>query len=302
MRMMADYIEEFLDMMSAEVGASVNTIAAYRQDLQQFAEVCQTPPEDAQTKDISEYISFLHKNQYAVKSVARKISVLRDFFKFLYTEKVVSTNPMAKIMAPKAEKPLPKFLTQQDISKLITASKEKYGARGKRLSAMLELMYACGLRVSELAGLPEGCINFDKRQILVRGKGSKERLIPVADAALRAVLEYLQYRDEFIKNGRKSIWLFPSKLSKLGHITRDGFFKDLKELAIICGISPQKISPHVLRHSFATHLLHGGADLRSVQKMLGHEDIATTEIYTHIVPEDLLRVVVAAHPLGKKPV
>ena len=116
------------------------------------------------------------------------------------------------------------------------------------------------------------------------------------------MLEYLQYRDEFIKNGRKSIWLFPSKLSKLGHITRDGFFKDLKELAIICGISPQKISPHVLRHSFATHLLHGGADLRSVQKILGHEDIATTEIYTHIVPEDLLRVVVAAHPLGKKPV
>ncbi len=299
---MADYIEEFLDMMSAEVGASVNTIAAYRRDLQQFVEACRMPPESVQAADVSEYVTFLHKKRYAVKSVARKISALRDFFKFLYTEKAININPMAKIAAPKAEKPLPKFLTQQDVLELIAAAKEKNGARGKRLSAMLELMYACGLRVSELVGLPEGCINFDKKQILVRGKGNKERLIPVADAALHAVLEYLQYRDEFIKNGRKSIWLFPSKLSKLGHITRDGFFKDLQELAIICGIPPQKISPHVLRHSFATHLLHGGADLRSVQKMLGHEDIATTEIYTHIVPEDLLRVVAAAHPLGKKSV
>lgn len=299
---MADYIEEFLDMMSAEVGASVNTIAAYRRDLQQFVEICRMPPEKVQTADVSEYVSFLHKKRYAVKSVARKISALRDFFKFLYTEKAININPMAKIMAPKAEKPLPKFLTQQNVLDLIAAAKEKDGARGKRLSAMLELMYACGLRVSELVGLPEGCINFDKKQILVRGKGNKERLIPVADSALHAVLEYLQYRDDFIKNGRKSIWLFPSKLSKLGHITRDGFFKDLQELAIICGIPPQKISPHVLRHSFATHLLHNGADLRSVQKMLGHEDIATTEIYTHIMPEDLLRVVAAAHPLGKKSV
>ena len=163
---------------------------------------------------------------------------------------------------------------------------------------MLELMYACGLRVSELVALPENCFNFDKRQLFVRGKGSKERIVPVAPAAIEAVFDYLTYRDEFIKGGRRSIWLFPSKSSASGHITRDGFFKHLKELGVIAGISPAKLSPHVLRHSFATHLLNSDVDLRAVQKMLGHESINTTEIYTHILPDKLIKTVQTLHPLA----
>lgn len=295
-----EYISAFLDMMAAEVGASPNTLAAYRRDLVQFFEYCLLPMEQIQTKDIASYISRLHDKSYAVKSVSRKISVLRDFFKFLYSEKVISYNPMIKISAPKAEKPLPKFLTQNDVSLLLETARAKTDLRGQRQAVMLELMYACGLRVSELVSLPESCINFDKKQILVRGKGSKERLIPVADVALSAVLAYLKIRDNFIRRGRKSAWLFPSLTSKLGHITRDGFYKDIKELAVAAGLDPQKVSPHVLRHSFATHLLHNNADLRSVQKMLGHEDISTTEIYTHIMSEDLMRVVARNHPLSQK--
>ena len=297
---MPNYIEDFLDMMSAEVGASVNTILSYRRDLEQFAGQCSSDFAKITTTDIAEYMKWLNQRHYAVKSVLRKISVLRDFFKFLYSEKIITVNPMLKIMAPKSEKPLPKFLTVEEINMLLETARQKTDIRARRTAVMLELMYACGLRVSELVGLPENCINFDKKQILIRGKGSKERLIPVADRALKAVMAYLPERENFIR-GRRSIWLFPSAQSKLGHITRDGFAKDLKNLACQCGISPARISPHVLRHSFATHLLHGGADLRSVQKMLGHEDISTTEIYTHIVPEDLMRVVAANHPLSRKP-
>lgn len=296
---MPNYIEDFLDMMSAEEGSSVNTVLSYRLDLEQFAEWCNADFAKVATTDIANYMTWLKQRHYAVKSVLRKISVLRDFFKFLYSEKVISANPMLKIMAPKSEKPLPKFLTPQEVNLLMNKAKQKNGIRARRMAVMLELMYACGLRVSELTGLPENCINFDKKQILVRGKGSKERLIPVADQTLKAIISYLQEREKFIR-GRRSVWLFPSAQSKQGHITRDGFAKDLKNLAIECGISPTKVSPHVLRHSFATHLLHNGADLRSVQKMLGHEDIATTEIYTHIIPEDLIGVVATNHPLSRK--
>lgn len=298
---MPNYIEDFLDMMSAEAGSSVNTVLSYRLDLEQFAEWCNADFAKVATTDIANYMTWLKQRHYAVKSVLRKISVLRDFFKFMYSEKVISANPMLKIMAPKSEKPLPKFLTPKEVNLLMNKAKQKNGIRARRMAVMLELMYACGLRVSELTGLPENCINFDKKQILVRGKGSKERLIPVADQTLKAIISYLQEREKFIR-GRRSIWLFPSAQSKQGHITRDGFAKDLKNLAIECGIYPTKVSPHVLRHSFATHLLHNGADLRSVQKMLGHEDIATTEIYTHIIPEDLIGVVATNHPLSRKSV
>ncbi len=297
---MAERIADFLDMLAAEVGASPNTLAAYQRDLQQFFEMCSKPLEQVEPKDISAYIGKLGNRPYAVKSVARKISVLRDFFKFLYSEKVIAINPMLKISAPKAEKPLPKFLTKEEVALLIETARQKGDFRARRMAVMLELMYACGLRVSELVGLPENCINFDKKQILVRGKGSKERLIPVAKAALSAVLEYLDIRDNFIRRGGKSSWLFPSLTSKLGHMTRDGFYKDIKELAVAAGLPPQKVSPHVLRHSFATHLLHNNADLRSVQKMLGHASISTTEIYTHIMSEDLMGIVAHNHPLSQK--
>lgn len=294
---MIGLIDDFLDMMRAEIGATENTVNSYRRDLQQFSENSPKPVEQITAEDIALYVQKLNK-QYAAKSVARKISVLRDFFKFLYSEKEISSNPTANITAPKQEKPLPKFLTPEEVRALMDAAQSQNGIAFQRMAVMLELIYACGLRVSELVSLPENCINFDKRQILVRGKGNKERLIPIADKAAKMILDYFELRREFIR-GRKSVWLFPSKLSAAGHITRGAFFKNLKEVAVLAGISPERVSPHVLRHSFATHLLHNGADLRSVQKMLGHADIATTEIYTHIMSSELLDEVRAKHPLSR---
>ena len=291
-------LKDFLDMMAAEIGASNNTIEAYQRDLLQFFEYNQKELKDISQQDISDYMQYLGRKGYAPKSAARKLSALKDFFKFLYTEKEITKNPTVNIIAPRLEKPLPKFLSADDIENLINKAQEKKDAVHIRTATMLALMYACGLRVSELVALPEGCINFDKKQILVRGKGSKERLLPVAESALTKILEYLPYREKFIR-GRKSIWLFPSLRAKAGHVTGDSFFKNLKDLAVACGIEPNKISPHVLRHSCATHLLHRGVDLRLVQKMLGHEDIATTEIYTHIMPEDLMSQISQKHPLAK---
>lgn len=286
-------------MMMAEVGASVNTLNAYKNDLEQFDEVCKSDVVKAKSQDITDYLSWLNKEGYAAKTVARKISVLRDFYKFLFSEKKITESPMTRISSPKVSKSLPKFLTKEEIFKIIETAQSKDSVSGQRMATMLVLMYACGLRVSELVCLSENCINFDKKQILVRGKGNKERLLPVASYAIESIKKYLKIRDEFIREGRKSMWLFPSLRSRLGHLTRDAFAKDLQKLAIEAGIDPLKVSPHVLRHSFATHLLHGGADLRSVQKLLGHADIATTEIYTHILPETLIKTVMEKHPLGQ---
>ena len=291
-------LADFLNMMAAEIGASKNTLEAYERDLRQYFAYNGKSLKEISQGDISAYMQHLGKKGYAPKSAARKLSALKDFFKFLYTEKEIDKNPTANVIAPRLEKPLPKFLTAEEIRLLLQAAGEKKDAVHVRTVTMLTLMYACGLRVSELVSLPEGCINFDKKQILVRGKGSKERLLPIADAAVEAVLAYLPYRENFIR-GRKSVWLFPSLRSKLGHVTRDGFFKNLAKLAMSCGIDSRRVSPHVLRHSCATHLLHRGVDLRLVQKMLGHEDIATTEIYTHIMPEDLLKQASQRHPLAK---
>ena len=295
-------VNRFLEMMSAERGAAQNTLEAYGRDVEQFLENCSYASlKDISGDDIEDFIQYLSRDEHlSPKTVARKISALREFFKFLYTEKLIKTNPALDILTPKQQKPLPKFLTQEEIKQLIQAAKAENTPAGRRMCVMLELMYACGLRVSELVSLPENCINFDKKQILIRGKGSKERIVPVAPQAIEAVFDYLSYRDYFIKGGRKSMWLFPSKSSTSGHITRDTFFKHLKEIAVRAGISPQKVTPHVLRHSFATHLLNHDVDLRSVQKMLGHESINTTEIYTHIISDELIKTVQKLHPLAQK--
>lgn len=292
-------VELFLDMMAAEKGASVNTIDAYRRDLEQFCAFISCDESMATRSDINAFSADLGGRGFSPKTVARKLSAVREFYKFLYVEKKINENPAANVLCPRQEKPLPKFLTQKEIKNLVEATSDKKDFSDYRLSAMLKLMYACGLRVSELVGLPENCINYDMKQIMVFGKGSKERKIPVAESALREVAEYSTYRDIYL-NGQKSPWLFPSKNSKSGHITRDAFFKNLKNLAVKAGILPEKISPHVLRHSFATHLLNHHVDLRSVQKMLGHEDITTTEIYTHIVSEKLRDEVRKNHPLAKE--
>lgn len=294
-------IDEFLDMMAAEKGASLNTLNAYRRDLEQFVDSAGVSDiAEFEKEHITSFLREMYRRRLAPKTVARKLSSIREYFKFLYSEKEIKENPAADIVSPKQEKPLPKFLTEEEVRQLIDAVKVLKDVKHRRTAVMLELMYACGLRVSELVSLPENCINFEKRQIMVKGKGSKERIVPVAVAALNAVSEYVDYRDCFLKAGRKSVWLFPSKYSSSGHMTRDAFYKDIKEAAIKAGIPPSKVSPHVLRHSFATHLLNHDVDLRSVQKMLGHEDIGTTEIYTHIISEALIKKVQMKHPLGKK--
>lgn len=292
-------IGDFLDMQASELGAAENTLAAYRLDLEQFAEFYGRDMTTAGEKDIQTFIRDLSARGYAPTSISRKISALNDFFKFLLSEKEIDANPMINIMSPKKGRRLPKFLTREEVDLMIEAAEHNPDARHKRTAAMLKLMYACGLRVSELVCLPLNCINFDRRQIIVKGKGSKERIVPVAEAALKEILAYLPVRESLLK-GKEKPFLFPSSSAAGGHITRDGFFKNLKNLAVLAGIPPEKISPHVLRHSFATHLLNRDVDLRSLQKMLGHEDISTTEIYTHILSDELLQEVRNKHPLAQR--
>lgn len=294
-------IAGFLSMMVAERGAAQNTIESYELDLEQFFDLVPTKEiKNIKSEDISAVLQAFSRQAYAPKTIARKLSAIKEFFKFLFSEKEIKENPTTYIIAPKQEKPLPKFLTEAEVKSLIETAWQSESLTDKRLAVMLELIYACGLRVSELVAMPENCIDYDKRQILIRGKGNKERIIPISERAMKAVFDYINYRSHFIKEGRRSIWMFPSKRSASGHITRDAFFVYLKDLAIRAGISPSKISPHVLRHSFATHLINHNADLRSVQKMLGHEDISTTEIYTHIISEKLIETVKKLHPLSKK--
>lgn len=297
--MLSRYVDSFLDAESAEKGAALVTISSYKSDLQQFFSFSGAiDPQDLTEERIEKFLQYLQTSGYAPKSMARKLSTLKDFCRFLYSEKVISTNPAAYILTPKQEKPLPKFLSVKEIEQLIDTAFTKKDYRYWRIGVMIELMYATGLRVSELVGLPENAINYGKRLVTLVGKGNKERIVPIAERVITALQEYLPLREEFIKKNSSSTWLFPSLTSVSGHLTRDAFYKDLKKLAADCGIYPSRISPHVLRHSFATHLLNNNADLRSVQKMLGHENITTTEIYTHIIPQKLGDVVRSKHPLA----
>ncbi len=292
------YLQLFLDAMAAEKGAALNTLDAYRRDILQFFEICHVAPEKITEQDISAYIQELGSRYYSPKSQARKLSAMREFCRFLFSENILRENPVTNISLPKQEKPLPKFLTPIQIDILSKTAQEHANLSIKRIGVMIDLMFATGLRVSELIALPERAINTDKKQIMVRGKGSKERIVPVADSVIREVLDYCNsYRNNFIAAGKSSNCLFPSKSSQSGHITRDTFFKYLKMLAIEAELDERIISPHTLRHSFATNLLNHQADLRSVQKMLGHENIATTEIYTHITSEKLAEIVQHNHPL-----
>ncbi len=286
-------------MMAAEKGASPNTLAAYRRDLTQFFTFSDiNGEEDISKQSVELFLQDLHSQQFAPKSIARKLSAVKEFCKFLYSEHIIATNPAQNVLTPKQEKPLPKFLTVAEIRALTETAQAKKDYRWHRIAVMIELMYATGLRVSELVGLPRSAINFNKGLLNVLGKGSKERLIPIAAPALAAVAQYMEIRQAFMAARKESAWLFPSLTAVDGHLTRDAFYKDLKVLATECGIYPSRVSPHVLRHSFATHLLNNDADLRSVQKMLGHENIGTTEIYTHITAQKLLKTVGDKHPLA----
>lgn len=297
---MRDLISEFIDMKAVEEGAALNTLEAYRNDMEQYKkEIYPISILDAANEDIEKYLKGLKDEGFLPKTISRKISTVREFYKFLQSEKIIKENPANKLHTPKVGKPLPQFLTAKEIKHLCMACEAEGKFTWKRMRVMIKLMYASGLRVSELVSLPEDAINYDTRRILIYGKGSKERVVPVTKEVIQDVFEYLKERDKFIK-GRKCRWLFPSLRSLSGHMTRDGFFKNLKKMAIKAGISQEKVHPHVLRHSFATQLVNNRADLRSIQKMLGHENIVTTEIYTHVTVQKLADEVRRRHPLTYK--
>ena len=294
------YLIWFLDMMAAEKGAADNTLAAYRRDIDQFFALTEADVEQISSEDVASFVGKLGEKKLTPKTQARKLSALREFCRFLFSEKILKDNPTANILTPKQKKTLPKFLTPEQINRLIEQAQTHDNPAFKRIGVMIRLMFSTGLRVSELIALPENAINYDKRQLSVCGKGNKERLIPISQTAIDAVLDYTQnFRSNFIIKGKKSPWLFPSKTAGDGHITRDTFFKELKKIALECGFDMHLISPHTLRHSFATNLINHQADLRSVQKMLGHESIATTEIYTHITSQRLMETVKQKHPLQR---
>ncbi|MGN0919228.1 MAG: site-specific tyrosine recombinase XerD [Alphaproteobacteria bacterium] len=295
--MSALQIEAFLEMMRAERGSSPNTIEAYRRDLTDFEAYLKATHQDALTLDgahLRGYLTYLRTQKVSPKTQGRHLSAIREFYRFLYSENQIAENPCDYVKAPKMPKSLPKYLSEQEVLALIRAARED----SRRLYTLLEVMYASGLRVSELVGLPLNAFNPEENHLFIVGKGSKERVVPLNAHAATALQEWIAtYRAA--KLNRPSKWLFPSHhQSKSGHLTRGAFFKELKKLALEIGLDPEKVFPHVFRHSFASHLVAHEADLRSVQKMLGHSDIATTEIYTHILPARLKKIVEKSHPLA----
>ncbi len=291
-------LESFLEMLTAERGASANTNAAYRRDLREFFAMMGGGKATAvTTDDVRRYVTRLAEAGFAATTAARRLSALRQYFGFLFAEGVRPDDPTAMVDGPRLGRPLPKILDEDEVDRLIEAAHGRPGSEGLRLAAMLELLYATGLRVSELVTLPLAAVVRNPDVIVVRGKGGRERMVPLTRAARKALQAYCKVRDEFVPLGARTPWLFPSQ-GKEGHLTRQRFGQVLKELAGECGIDRGKLSPHVLRHAFASHLLANGADLRSVQQMLGHADISTTQIYTHVLDERLHALVRDKHPLA----
>jgi integrase/recombinase XerD len=297
----------YLDMLAAERGAQSNTLAAYARDLADFSgHLVRTRRTivGASTQDLRAYLGELARRGLGAATVARRLSAIRQLYRFLYAEGQRSDDPAAVLEGPKRARPLPKTLTLADVDRLLrTAATADPAAplrerlRAARLSCLLETLYATGLRVSELVSLPVTAARRDARVIVVRGKGNKERMVPLNNAAKNAMAAYLALLEE---SGREaqSKWLFPS-FGESGHITRQHLARELKALAVAAGLRAEQVSPHVLRHAFASHLLHNGADLRVVQTLLGHADISTTQIYTHVLEERLKSLVRDLHPLGE---
>ncbi len=299
------HVETFLEMLAAERGAARNTIESYGRDLADFTAFMaarKRSAEDAEPDHIRKYLARLSGAGMAAGTTARRLSALRQFFRFLFSEGIRGDDPSLGFDSPKLGRSLPKYLSETEVEALLTAARARPGPSGKRIAALMEILYATGLRVSELVGLPLSAFGRDLQMLVVRGKGGKERLAPMTEPAVEALADYLDRREAFLPTGKKrsapdSPWLFPSR-AKQGHLTRARFAQILKELAVEAKIDPARVSPHVLRHSFASHLLAHGADLRSLQQMLGHADIATTQIYTHVLDERLKALVATAHPLA----
>ncbi len=299
----ADGIAEFLESRVAEHGASANTIEAYHRDLLSFLEFLDFANlNDTSRQDILDYLKALKDRDFADKTRARHLSAIKQYYRFAYEEGWREDNPALNIPAPRTAKTLPHTLSITETEALLEKARNhgRNDADRARNAALFELLYGTGLRVSELVSLPVAQISALPDTITVRGKGNKDRLVPISDDAKRAVAAWLPFRDAYLKRVKcTSPYLFPSS-GKLGHFTRNAFLLLIKDVAIKAGLDPKHVSPHVLRHSFATHLLQGGADLRVIQALLGHADIATTEIYTHILDEELSALVFEHHPLADK--
>jgi integrase/recombinase XerD len=301
-------VELFLDMLAAERGAGENTLSAYRNDLEDLSAHLRATSRmiaDASTDDLRAFLAKLSRRGLKASSLARRLSAVRQLYRFLYAEGHRSEDPAAVLEGPKRARPLPKVLSIADVDMLLKQARansenEKQAPaqrlRAARLLCLLEVVYATGLRVSELVALPASAARQDQRMLIVRGKGGKERLVPLNKQAKRVMSEYLELRAATERDA-KSKWLFPS-FGEQGHLTRQHFARELKALGQACGIRPERLSPHVLRHAFASHLLHNGADLRVVQTLLGHADISTTQIYTHVLEERLKALVRDLHPLS----
>jgi integrase/recombinase XerD len=295
-------LEAFLEMLAAERGAARLTLAAYRNDLADLAGFLAargTALENADAASVHDYLAAVTTRRLAPRTLARRLSAMRQFFRFLVSDGGRGDDPTAGLDTPRLGRPLPKILSEAQVTRLIEAAAAWPGGEGTRLRCLLELLYATGLRVSELVGLPLAAAQRDPQFLLVRGKGGKERVVPLSGPARQALAAYLECRARYLPHGQPARWLFPSRGAE-GHLTRQRCGQLLKELALAAGLDPELLSPHVLRHAFASHLLDHGADLRSVQQMLGHADIATTQIYTHVESARLRRLVETAHPLARR--
>jgi integrase/recombinase XerD len=302
----------YLDMLAAERGAGKNTLAAYRRDLEDFSAyltgrtaVTRRSIAKANTDDLRAYLGELSRRGLRVTTVARRLSAIRQLYRFLYAEGHRADDPAAVLEGPKRERTLPKTLTLAEVDHLLRvagttdpAASLPVRLRAARLACLVEMLYATGLRVSELVALPRSAARKDARVIVVRGKGNKERMVPLNEASKRAIANFLALLAQSGPEA-KSKWLFPS-FGESGHLTRQHLARELKTLAGAAGLRATQVSPHVLRHAFASHLLHNGADLRVVQTLLGHADISTTQIYTHVLEERLKSLVRDLHPLAQE--
>ena len=297
--MLPGHLEQFFEMLLAERGAAKNTIEAYRRDLVAVTEYLRPQALDTITSvGLTDYLSSIAEGGMSPRTSSRRLSALRQYFGFLVQEGIRTDNPTIKIDRPKLGRPLPKYLTEFEVDALLTAARSQRGRHGRRLTLIVELLYATGLRISELVTLPASAAKAQDA-LIIYGKGGKERLVPLGRRAISAMQSYEKDRNSFSVGRGDSPWLFPSR-GNGGHISRRRVGQMLDELAVEAGIEVQKVSPHVLRHAFATHLLHNGADLRTVQELLGHEDLSTTEIYTHILDERMKSLVLQKHPLAAK--
>ena len=301
--MSSGWVEAFLEMMAAERAAAHNTLTAYGKDLADASGFLAGLGRDfgsATAEDIEAYFAELGARGLSPATAARRRASVRQFYRFVLGETWRSDDPSRRVEAPRKGRPLPKVVSRDEVDRLIAAAGARDGGEGIRLACMVELIYASGLRISELTALPLAALARDPAYLIVTGKGGKDRLAPLNAQARAAVKAWLEVRKAFLPKGDKTNpWLFPSR-GKAGRLTPRRFAQLLDEAAADAGIDPARVSPHMLRHAFATHLQEGGADLRVVQKLLGHADIATTQIYTHVASDRLTEVVATKHPLGRK--